>query len=401
MLLKGATLPDGTAGDVRLAGDTIEAVGRSLDAGEDAACDVVDLRGFVLLPAPAEPHAHLDKALTAERVPNRSGDLLGAIEAWIAYRPRLTFDDIVERATRAALLLLRHGATAIRTHVDVAADVGLRCVEALAAVKADLADRLDLQIVALVSPPLGGRAGLDHQALLREAMAAGADVVGGCPHIDAEPLAALRYCVALAAELDRPLDLHMDETLDRSVLGLADLVADVKGRAMTRVTASHCVSLGVQEVPVQRRVAAEVGEAGVAVVALPQTNLFLQGRFDRVSTPRGLTALRALLDAGVTVAAGGDNLQDPFNLVGRGDPLEAASLLVTAGHLQPEEAYAAVSSGARSAMGLPLVHVAAGSPAELLAIRAASVREAIASASPDRIVFHRGRVVAWSVVSGP
>ena len=96
------------------------------------------------------------------------------------------------------------------------------------------------------------------------------------------------------------------------------------------------------------------------------------------------------------MAAGGDNLQDPFNLVGRGDPLEAASLLVAAGHLQPDEAYHAVSVSARAVMGLPPVAVEAGAPAELLAIRAATVREAVALAPADRIVFHRGAVVASS-----
>ena len=64
-------------------------------------------------------------------------------------------------------------------------------------------------------------------------------------------------------------------------------------------------------------VAAEVAEAGVAVVTLPQTNLFLQGRDHATATPRGLTALRPLLEAGVTVAGGADNLQDPFNTMGR------------------------------------------------------------------------------------
>ena len=407
MLLVGATLPDGTTGDVRLADDSIAEVGRSLarqpsgrEAGpEIGAEDVVDLRGFLLLPALAEPHAHLDKALTADRVPNRTGDLFGAIEAWVAYRPQLTVDDIVERATRAALLLLGNGTTAIRTHVDVAADVGLRCVEALAVVKRALADRLDLQIVALVAPPLGGPLGAEHQALLRDAMDAGADVVGGCPHIDPEPMAALHHCVALAAERERPIDLHMDETLDPAVLGVVELAADVLARQLgPGVTASHCVSLGMQERDAQLRIAAGLAEAGVAVVTLPQTNLFLQGRSHPVATPRGLTALRPLLDAGVTVAAGGDNLQDPFNLVGRGDPLEAASLLVAAGHLLPEEALAAVSGSARSAMGLPAVTVAPGSPAELVAVRASSVREAIATASPERIVFHRGTVVARSMM---
>jgi cytosine deaminase len=108
--------------------------------------------------------------------------------------------------------------------------------------------------------------------------------------------------------------------------------------------------------------------------------------------------VRTLLDAGVVVAAGGDNVQDPFNTVGRGDPLEIASLLVSAAHLGPEEAYRLVSTSARALMGLPEVRVEPGYPAELLAIRAESVLEAVAMASPERVVIHQGRVVARTTV---
>ena len=37
----------------------------------------------LLLPSMGEPHAHLDKALTADLVPNPGGDLRGAIDSWI------------------------------------------------------------------------------------------------------------------------------------------------------------------------------------------------------------------------------------------------------------------------------------------------------------------------------
>ena len=70
---------------------------------------------------------------------------------------------------------------------------------------------------------------------------------------------------------------------------------------------------------------------------LPQTNLFLQGRDHPVAMPRGLTAIAALREAGALVAAGADNVQDPFNLVGRSDPLETAALLVMAGHELPHD----------------------------------------------------------------
>ena len=119
------------------------------------------------------------------------------------------------------------------------------------------------------------------------------------------------------------------------------------------ITASHCVSLAAQTLDVQRRVAGLLAAAQVSVVSLPQTNLYLQGREQHTSPTRGITALRALLEAGVVVAGGGDNIQDPFNPMGRADPLETASLLVTAGHMSPESALKAVTSSARMALGLP------------------------------------------------
>jgi cytosine deaminase len=183
------------------------------------------------------------------------------------------------------------------------------------------------------------------------------------------------------------------------VLALEDLAEQVFRTGFPhRVTASHCVSLGMQSPEVARKVAEAVAQAGIAVVCNPQTNLFLQARGVGSAPPRGLTALRALLDAGVTVAGGGDNIRDPFNSVGRGDPLETASLLVAAGHLTNGRAYEAVSAGARAAMGLPAVRIEPGFPAELLAIRAAGVDEAVAAASQDRVVISRGRLACRTTV---
>ena len=79
--------------------------------------------------------------------------------------------------------------------------------------------------------------------------------------------------------------------------------------------------------------------------------------------------------------------------------METAALLVMAGHLRADEAYGAVSASARRAMGLPVVTLAPGDPAELLAIRAEGLRDAVADASVARIVFHRGRQVARTTIT--
>ncbi len=141
-------------------------------------------------------------------------------------------------------------------------------------------------------------------------------------------------------------------------------------------------------------VAGEVAAAGISIVPLPQTNLFLQGRDHPQSTPRGLTAIAALREAGVLVAAGADNVQDPFNLVGRSDPLETAALLVMAGHVLPDEAYDMVANNVRRVLGLAPVRFEVGDPADFVAIDAPSVRGAIADAPADRKLFRAGRLVA-------
>lgn len=346
----------------------------------------LDLSGYVLLPAPAEPHAHLDKALTAERVKVQAGDLGAAIDAWHEHRRTLDVDDIATRAERASRLSLARGVTAIRTHVDVGEGIELRAAAALISVRERLRGLIDLQVVGL-SYPLAGPPGAENRALLRAALELGVDVVGGAPHIDADPIGHMEVCLGLAAEFGRPVDLHMDEHT-RSSVDLADLARMVADGFPQRVTASHCSSLGMQALDVQERVAAEVARAGISVVSCPGTNLHLQAQAEHTAKPRGITALHALLEAGVTVAGGGDNVQDFFHPLGCGDPLQTAGLLVIGGQLDIPTAYRLVSDGARAAMGLP-----GDAGEDQLAVRARSLQEALATTTEDRLVFRAGQLL--------
>ena len=105
--IKNARLANGRRVDIQVTDGRISAVSDASEPtlsgnpGVDAGVGV-DVGGWLLLPAPAEPHAHLDKALTAEMIPNPKGDMMGAIEAWIAAAAagKVTHDGIVERASQ-------------------------------------------------------------------------------------------------------------------------------------------------------------------------------------------------------------------------------------------------------------------------------------------------------------
>jgi len=401
LLFIGGRSADGTALDVAVdpgKGTISETAPVLVPAPHDT---VIDCTAMVVLAAPCEPHTHLDKALSGAVAPNPRGDLLGAITAWHAHWPHLTHDDLVERATAAIEGMVVHGTTAIRTHVDLGVGVDLTAVRALIAVRDEVHTRglADVQLVALISVPLTGDDGREHRRLLEQALDEGVDVVGGVPYRDPDPGECTRLVVDAAARRGLPIDLHTDETLDRDVVDVRHLVRLTAERGLGgTVTASHCVSLGAQPEEVQREVAAALAAAGVAVVTLPQTNLYLQARDDRVAPARGLTAVRSLLEAGATLAAGADNVRDPFCSMGRLDALETAALLVMAAHLTPDVAWHCCTTAARRAMGLPDVSVDAGSPAELLVVEGDTLTDAIARASDRRIVVHRGTVVATTTV---
>ena len=392
--LRSATSMTGETVDVELVDGMIGQVvpsGSATSGSGAAGPDDADLSGQVLLPSFIEPHAHLDKALTASLVRNVTGDLLGAITAMDTLRAITTPADIAARAEAAMRIHLAYGTTHIRSHVNVLPDVGLTGLEAMIEVRERWRGIIDLQLVALVNDTSG--------PLLRAALREGADVAGGCPHMEEDPARAVAACLDAAGEAGVPIDLHTDETLLPDALSLLTMAELVRRTGFEhQVTASHCVSLVMQSLARQEEIVEKVAEARIAVVALPQTNLFLQGRSHPVATPRGLTAVGPLLRAGVTVAAGGDNLRDPFHVVGRGDALEVAALMITCGHLDPDRALDTVTAASRAALGLPAGGLIPGAPADLVAIPATDTLAAVGAAGAARTVWRDGRVVARTVV---
>jgi cytosine deaminase len=299
--------------------------------------------------------------------------------------------DIAERAERAARLMAANGYVAVRTHVDVTAENALRSVEALVAVRERIGDLIAIEIVALCGWPVSGPGGADQRALLRDAMAGGADLVGGCPHLeDGGTRGATEALLGIADELGVGVDLHTDETLDAAADGLGDLCHAVLAGFDHPATASHCVSLGQRDADAQRSTAELVAAAGVNVVALPHTNLFLQGR-GRAPMPRALTAVDALVRAGANVAAGADNLQDPFNPLGRACPFETAGLMILTAHLLPADAWHTVSTASAKTLDLPAAGLSVGAPAHMVAVAASSLREAIAWGPRERTTWRFGR----------
>lgn len=384
--------------DVAVRGPVIAAVGSDLPA--DAATEL-DADGRLLSPAFVEPHIHLDKVEVGPLLPpNRSGTLAEAIALLHTTKRAATVAEIADRAGVVIRRAVMAGSTVLRSHVDVDTIGGLRPLEGVLRARAEHADLCDVQIVAFPQEGLERDPGAE--ALMGEAMRRGADVVGGMPHWERDAAAARRHvevCLRLAVEHDADVDMHIDETDDPTSRTLELLVeATARHDWGGRVSAGHCCAMAAWDDAYAARVIAAAARAGVAVITNPGTNLVLQGRLDAWPMRRGLPRVKALLAAGVSVAAGQDCVNDAFYPFGVPDQLAVALLLCHAAQLStPPEIAAAlrmVRGGAAQVLRLERYGLVAGARADLVVLDAATPAEALRLQAARRWVLHAGRVVA-------
>ena len=194
-------------------------------------------------------------------------------------------------------------------------------------------DRLHLQRAALVSPDLLCQPDVA-EAIARAIPDSAA--LGLFIHGHANLQEAIRSAFRLADRFGFALDFHVDEGLDPALNGL-EVIADVALDTGFEgpVLCGHSCSLILRDAASFARIADKLARAGVAVVSLPTTNLYLQGRTHGTPDRRGITRIKELVRAGVTVAIGSDNVADAFCPVGQHDPMAALHLAVLAGHLDP------------------------------------------------------------------
>ncbi len=411
LVLRGGRVPpaDGRGGaperlDIAIAVDgRIHKLERALPA---RGVEEWDLRGRLVLPGLVDVHQHLDKSRTGRSIANPTGTLLGAIQGFEVYAHHVPREEISGRAEHTAEACLARGTTAIRSHVNLDPSWGLRGVEALVDLRERLRHRVRLQVVALVSsgetPITTGQA----RGLLEAALDAGVDVIGGAPAFAAEPIEYLEMLFQTATRRNKMLDLHIDETLDPASRHLEHIARLTRVFGLGgRVVAGHCCSLSALSPIEAQPIMAAVAEAGVGVVTLPACNLFLQGRNAPVLVPRGLTRVTDLMAAGVRVAYGSDNIQDPFNPVGSGDLLEIGRWTFLAAHLPLEALSHVVSMGTTVPAGFMGdaadygVHV--GAYADLLIVDAEDPVDALISGPIERTVVFHGKHVAGRTLTSP
>jgi len=141
-----------------------------------------------------------------------------------------------------------------------------------------------------------------------------------------------------------------------------------------------------------------VAAAQMNVITNPLVNLYLQGRADQQPVRRGITRVKELLQAGVNVSCGSDDINNLFFPFGRRDMLEVAMTTSLAAHLtRPEEiqtAFEMPRQRAAQTLRLEGYDLRAGNPANIVFLAAENALEALRLQPVERMVVRNGRLVS-------
>jgi cytosine/creatinine deaminase len=370
--------------------------GRISAIGHQIFCDAPshDADGKMAFGGYVETHIHLDKAGIISRCNLCSGTLEEAVRETSRAKAAFTTEDVYARAASIIEQAVLNGTNRLRTFVEIDGRAGFRSFEAIKRLKADYAPMIDIEICAFAQEGLNNDPGTE--AMLDEALRSGADLVGGCPYTDSDPVDHIRRIFDLGERYGVAVDFHLDFDLDPAGSNLPAVIAETLARNYQgRVSVGHVTKLSALSPEEFEAVGRQIAEAGIAVTVLPSTDLFLTGRASTHLVPRGVTPAHRLAELGVSTTVSTNNVMNPFTPFGDVNLNRMANLYANVAQIgTPDElarVFAMVSANAARLLGIADYSLAVGGPATLVLVDADGPADAVARIAPTLAGWKDGR----------
>ena len=355
----------------------------------------IDAQGNLVTESFVDPHLHLCKVYTLQMMDEEAlkayhgadmGKAMTAIE--LAARVKEKYDEawIIENVRKVIAEAAQYGNTHVRAFADVDSKARLEGVKSLIRAREEFKGIVDIQVVAFAQDGIVREPGA--AALVREAMAMGADVVGGIPWIeytDADITQHVKEIFDIAGEYDKDVSMLVDDAGDPGLRSLELMALEtIKRGWQGRSLAHHARAMALYPKPYFQKVAALLKRAEMGVVSDPHTGP-LHAR------------VHELLEEGVLVCLGQDDISDAYYPYGRSNMLEVAFLVshllwMTSGE-EMEILYDMITTSAAQAMGLSNFKLAVGAPAHVVVLNQPNVLEALRYHGRPAHVISHGKLV--------
>jgi cytosine/creatinine deaminase len=384
--------------DVHCADGVVKAMTPPGELPPAPGADVVDAGGGIVTEPFVDAHLHLDKVRTLPLIGDAAleaytadgmADSARGIDLARAVKQHYRVDTLLPAIREALADGERNGVLHVQAFADVDTAAGLVGVEAVLAAREEFRGRVDVSVVAF--PQDGILRDPGTAELVEQAMALGADVVGGIPWIEAGPAdqeAHVDWACGLAARLGRRVAMLTDDAPDPAYDTTRMLAESMRRHGLEgRGVACHARAVGHYDRGRQTAVLELARDVGLGLVSDPHTG--------SVALP-----VERAVALGVAVALGQDDIEDAYYPFGRHNLLEvaflAAHLLDMRSAAQQELLLDLVTSSAARVLGLPGYGLREGGRADLLVHDATRTVDLLARHASPRVVVRGGRVLSRS-----
>lgn len=352
-----------------------------------AGVTVEDGANAILWPGLIDAHTHLDKTTWNMdwHVNNRPANLRGRIDFERENRLELGLDPH-RQSMRHAIGLAAHGASHIRSHVDIDTTHGLRLVEGIQETREKLKGIIDIQIVAF--PQSGVMVMPGVVDLLDTALANGCEVLGGIDPcgIDRDPKGQLDAIFALAVKHGKPIDIHLHEAGELGAFTMELIFERVRANGMQgKVDISHAFALGMNDYLRVEHLIEEIAalDIGIATTGAPSATV---------------PSLKRLREAGVRVGAGCDGIRDTWGPWGLPDMMDRARIIgmknAVRSDIDLRHMLELVSQGGADLMRLDGYGIEPGCKADFTLLQGQTIGHAVVQPAVPPLVVKNGAVIA-------
>lgn len=387
LLFKNAKLPNGSTVDIRVTKGLIVDILSTGSRMQKHPGSMIDVDGVLVLPGFCDGHNHPDKTFMGlPWVPHRAGPTRDSrIETEKRIEAELNYPT-AERAGNLIECAVNSGTTEMRSHIDVDPKIKFKRLEGMLEARERYEDKISIEIVAF--PQSGVIRSPGTLELLDEAIALGADVIGGIDPkiIDGDRDGQLNGLFDIAERRGVAIDIHLHEPDETGISSIREICRRAEASGMRNmVTISHGFCLGMVGESQTKAIAAEMAKAGVSVCT-------------HGAGASAVPPILLLRDAGVAVFAGNDNIRDSWSPFSTFDMLERAMLISWRSDFRTDEhlmvAFSMITEALPLIRGRNPTGISVGAPADLCFVAADNIPEAVVT-RPDRtLVVKSGKVVS-------
>jgi cytosine deaminase len=391
LVIRNARLRSGTTCEIAITKGRVEEISEKVRGSAEREIDAL---GKLVTESFVNAHLHLDKVMTGSIAEEATlhqyqessmAGAMSAIEIASKVKEHYVESEIVDRVRKVLIEAEYNGISHIRAFADVDTKAMLTGVRALLKIREEFKNRIDIQVVAFPQDGIIREPGTEE--LLYKSMQLGADVVGGIPWIeytDEDSKKHVDIAFEIAKKYNADVAMLTDDAGDPELRTTEYLATSaLRNGWIGRVSACHARAMSLYNEVYHRKLCTLLKKAEVGVVSDPHTGPLH-------------VRVKDLLNAGVVVALGQDDVYDAYYAYGRCNMLEVAFL---ASHLlwmmtPPDRdlLYDMITLNPAKIMRLGDYGLSVGNRADLVILNAEDLREALAYHSEPLYVIRNGTI---------